>query len=120
MSVRFCVVIPMFNVADCIGNSITRLREQRFTNFRCQLIDDLSTDSTVAVARKAIANDDRFELVINREKKYALRNAVEAIDTLCSDEHAIVVPIDGDDSLAGADVLSRVAAVYEKDNCLLT
>ena len=120
MSPQFCVIIPMFNVADAIGENIAALRRQSYPGFRCVLVDDLSTDGTPAAVQAEIAGDSRFELVTNDEKKYALRNAVEAIGAACEHDDEIIVPVDGDDQLMHKDVLAHVAEVYATRDCWLT
>jgi glycosyltransferase involved in cell wall biosynthesis len=120
MPLQFRVIIPVFNVAEAVGESIAMLRRQSHSHFRCLLIDDLSTDDTVDVVRDAIAGDDRFELVVNHEKKYALRNAVEAIGEICKHADEVIVPVDGDDCLMHADVLAHVADTYASEDCWLT
>jgi glycosyltransferase involved in cell wall biosynthesis len=120
MSIRFRIIIPMFNVEQLIGKNIAQLRDQTHADFRCVLVDDMSTDGTVGSVQAAIADDSRFELVVNHEKKYALRNAAEAIAAACDHDDDVIVPVDGDDQLAGPDVLARIAEVYEAEECWLT
>ena len=120
MRLPFCVIIPVFNAAESIGDNIAMLRQQSHSRFRCVLIDDLSTDDTLGVIRAAIAGDDRFSVVVNREKKYALRNAVEAIRDVGEKADEIIVPVDGDDRLMHSDVLAHVADTYAADDCWLT
>lgn len=120
MRPQFRIIIPVFNAAAAVGENIAMLRDQSYPHFHCVLIDDRSTDDTVDVVTKAISGDDRFELIVNSEKKYALRNAAEAIGEFCKDDHEVIVPVDGDDRLMHADVLARVADAYADDGCWLT
>jgi len=116
----FRIVIPAFNVAPYIAGSIAMLRDQSHSRFTCTLIDDCSTDDTARVVRAAIRGDSRFDLCINREKKYALRNTVEAVGALPPSSTDVVVSIDGDDGLNGPDVLACLAACYAQRDVLLT
>ncbi len=57
------VVIPCYNDSPFVGDAIRSVKEQTFSNFECIVIDDGSTDNSVAVISKAIAGDKRFHLV---------------------------------------------------------
>uniref|UniRef100_UPI0035CBF873 glycosyltransferase family 2 protein n=1 Tax=uncultured Sphingomonas sp. TaxID=158754 RepID=UPI0035CBF873 len=45
------VIMPTYNGADVIGETIASLQAQTFTDFELIMVDDCSTDATVAVAR---------------------------------------------------------------------
>ncbi len=57
------VVIPCYNDASFVADAIRSVKEQTFSNFDCIVIDDASTDKSVAVISKSIAGDSRFHLV---------------------------------------------------------
>lgn len=114
------VIIPMYNVSPWIGESIEILKNQSFSDFRCVLVDDLSTDSTPDDVRKAIGGDSRFELLVNGTKKFALGNVYDTISRVQPQPDQVVVLLDGDDRLSNENVLQRVGDEYEKSACLLT
>lgn len=57
------VIVPCYNDARFVGDALQSLKAQTFTNFECIVIDDGSTDESVAVIARAIAGDKRFHLV---------------------------------------------------------
>lgn len=114
------LVIAMYNVAHAIERNIAVVRSQTFADFQCILIDDISTDQTVELARKAIADDDRFRLIVNEEKKFKTRNVVEGIAMANADDEDVIVLLDGDDELASKHALQIVADTYERDDCWMT
>jgi glycosyltransferase involved in cell wall biosynthesis len=57
------VIVPVWNVADCVAACIASLRAQDFANFEAIVVDDGSTDDSRAIARAAIGNDPRFTLL---------------------------------------------------------
>ena len=84
------------------------------------MIDDVSSDDSYNVAKKAIGSDRRFSLIKNKKKHFALKNISEAIEKAnCSDEDIILL-LDGDDWLASSYSLSTLVERYEKSDCLLT
>ena len=114
------LVIAMYNVAHAIERNIAVVKSQTFTDFQCVLIDDISTDETAELARKAIGDDERFLLVVNEEKKYKTRNVVEGIEIANAGDEDVIVLLDGDDELASERALQIVADTYERDDCWMT
>ena len=100
--------------------TIKSVQLQDYKDFECILIDDISTDKSAYMAEKEIADDDRFTVVKNEEKKYVLRNISDAISLSEPSKDDIIVILDGDDWFARRDALSILSEVYNKDNCWLT
>ena len=117
---HYKIIVPFYNVENWISKCIRSMKFQDHENFQCILVDDMSTDNTVETIKKEIADDDRFVLIENTDKKFALENVVEAIQVSNPEsEHAIVI-LDGDDWLANASVLSRLNGAYDDPQCLMT
>ncbi len=57
------VVVPCFNESRFIGDAIAGLKAQTFENFVAIVVDDASTDDSVAVALAKIGGDPRFHVV---------------------------------------------------------
>lgn len=57
------VIVPLYNVAPHAGRCIASLRAQILTDFEAIIVDDESTDDSLAVARAAARNDARFRFV---------------------------------------------------------
>ncbi len=60
---RVCVIVPCHNEAGNIATLIESLREQDYDRLRVVLALDRCTDDTLGVARSAIEDDPRFEIV---------------------------------------------------------
>lgn len=61
------VVIPAYNTGQYIGRTLESLAKQTFNNFEIIIIDDRSTDDTVAVVKKHQVNDPRIILIKNNQ-----------------------------------------------------
>lgn len=100
---KILVVSPMWNAENYISKCILSVAQQEYENYQHIIIDDCSEDNAVLVAKKTI-NDlpeyvkDKFVLVENKEKKYAIRNQLEAVKNYATDDD-IVILLDGDDWL---------------------
>lgn len=117
---RINIITPFYNVEKWISKNIEMLKQQTHTDFRCVLVDDLSTDKSFDVCRDIINNDQRFILIKNKEKKYALKNIIDSINILGLSDEEIIVTIDGDDWLYDKFVLEKVNKIYEIKKILLT
>jgi glycosyltransferase involved in cell wall biosynthesis len=84
------------------------------------LIDDLSTDKTVEIVEKEIENDERFVLIKNAEKGFALKNIYDAILSSNPNEEDVIVTVDGDDWLANQNVLEILDTTYNREDCWMT
>ena len=117
---RFNFIVPFFNTSSWIVKSINSMKNQKYGNFKCYLIDDMSTDNTVDAIQREILGDDRFELIRNTKKEYALGNIVGVLtkeDVLGDDVNIL---LDGDDWLSSYNVLSHLDEIYSSTDCLLT
>ena len=105
-------IIPCFNAESNLGILVDSILEQKDERWSCILIDDLSEDKTSDKIDLVVKSDDRFESIINTEKKYALRNIVESARRFQNDDDVIIAVIDGDDSLCNSDTVSILIDAY--------
>jgi len=111
-------VCCFWNAEKYIKNCIRTLKSQTDRDFEVYLIDDMSTDNTVELTKKLIDGDSRFNLIVNQEKKFKLRNLNELITQF--DNEDIVIEIDGDDFLLSSDTVSDIRNLYSDGNVWLT
>ena len=84
------------------------------------MVDDISTDNSGDLIKKEISGDDRFTLITNTEKKYALLNIHDTLKDNDIKNEEIVVLLDGDDWFANKKVLSKLNSVYNENGCDMT
>ena len=60
MQALISIVIPVFNRANLIGETLQSIQKQSYTNWECIVVDDGSTDTTVAVIEKYVQKDRRI------------------------------------------------------------
>ena len=119
-NIRYHIVVPFYNADKWVHKNIDSIKRQRHSNFICTLIDDMSTDKSVKSVELSLGNDDRFELIKNKEKKYALGNIAHALSLEKCQPEDVVLLLDGDDWLASSKTLSRLSDAYRDEDCLLT
>jgi glycosyltransferase involved in cell wall biosynthesis len=55
------IIIPTYNRADLIGNTLDSILSQTYTNWECIVIDDGSIDNTNEVLKEFCERDSRFQ-----------------------------------------------------------
>lgn len=67
------IIMPTFNRANLIAESLNSILGQSFVNWECIIVDDHSEDSTIDVIKEYLIKDKRFKLFIrsNNKKKGA-------------------------------------------------
>ena len=91
------VIVPVYNAQRYVGECIESLKQQTFGDFEALIIDDCSTDGSLAEIERCVEGDPRFT-VWSREENggpSAARN--EGLDRACGEYIAF---LDGDDYYA--------------------
>ncbi|MEZ5071499.1 MAG: glycosyltransferase family A protein [Bacteroidales bacterium] len=87
------VVLPFFNAAPTLSRAIESMAVQDMEQFECLLVDNNSTDGSLAIARAWVERDHRFRLL--REEK---QGVVFASNRGCAGARAdLLARIDADD-----------------------
>jgi len=120
MDQHFKIIVPFYNVENWIRNTIRSTRAQDYKNFQCILINDISTDSTLAIAEEEVGDDPRFSIIDNKQKKYVLQNFIDGIEFSNPGKEDVIVTLDGDDWFARKDALSILEKTYREKDCWLT
>ena len=102
-------ICPSFNIESNVDNLVESLQSQTNPNWKCYVIDDISSDKTYEKLLEKTKGDDRFIVIKNSDKKYALRNIVECARPL---EDSIIAVVDGDDSLCNNETVNILIKSY--------
>lgn len=75
------VVLPVFNAGPYLGEAIASILGQTFRDFELLLIDDCSTDGSLAVARRYAAQDARLRVLTSprNQGRAAADNRAQAL-----------------------------------------
>ena len=57
------IIVPIYNVEPYLRDCLDSIRSQTYRELQVILVDDGSTDGSVAIAEEFVAADDRFQLV---------------------------------------------------------
>ena len=110
---KLVFIVPMFNAAPHIEELVKSLQAQKNTNWEAVIIDDLSDDDTIFMTNHVIGSDERFKFIVNKEKKYALKNVVENAVNVAREKDCIIAILDGDDALCNENTVDLLMKAYE-------
>jgi glycosyltransferase involved in cell wall biosynthesis len=92
----FSIIIPTYNRANLLPETIRSVQNQTYTNWECIVVDDGSTDGTRQVVEAIIKSDSRIKYFFqeNAERSAARNNGIrnssgEYICFLDSDDHLL-------------------------------
>jgi glycosyltransferase involved in cell wall biosynthesis len=114
------IIVPLYNSGKYVTNLISSITSQNYSYFKCYIFDDMSTDNSVNIIKNNIKDDDRFEIITNKEKFYSCGNHWQAFQNPEINDDDVCITIDGDDWLADNYVLDRVNCYYYDNNILIS
>jgi hypothetical protein len=117
---KYHIITPFYNAQEFLPKCINSIKRQRYTNFHCSLVDDISTDDSFKKAQEAIGDDSRFTLIKNTNKRYALQNIAESIAASKAQDDDVIILLDGDDWFASSLTLNHLNWHYENKECWIT
>jgi glycosyltransferase involved in cell wall biosynthesis len=109
-SILVSIITPAYNVADFISETIASVFNQSYTNWELIIIDDHSTDNTVAIAKEYAQKDKRVKVIqtLHNGGAPAARNlGVE------SAEGDLIAFLDSDDTWAENKLAIQVALMED-------
>lgn len=94
-SAYFTVIITAYNIEKYICDCIKSVQNQSFSDFKCIIVDDGSSDKTASVIADSIKNDSRFQsFTISHGGPQRAKSA--GLEKACGE---YVIFVDGDDTL---------------------
>lgn len=64
--IEISIIVPVYGVEKYIAKCIESIKQQTFKDFEVILVNDGSKDDSIAIAEKAIADDERF-IILHKE-----------------------------------------------------
>lgn len=108
------VLTTLYNCERYVPLCIASLKMQTDQNFKCYILNDLSTDSSSEVAKALTKGDDRFIVIDNKRKHFQPGNYDQILRNDDIDDDSIVVEVDGDDWLAKRTSLATVRKYHDE------
>jgi len=95
---------------------VASIARQKYENYRVILIDDCSDDDSLS----KVPSSTKIKAIVNRERKFALKNIVECLLSEEFGDNDIICLVDGDDKLSHPYVLNILNEVYSNSEVLIS
>lgn len=93
----FSVIIPCHNAQVTLTETLSSLRDQTLTDWEALVIDDASSDGSLALARQACAQDSRISVIHDPEQSHCRGAAATRNIGLARASGEFVAFLDADD-----------------------
>lgn len=113
---KLVIISAAYNAVKNLDNLCQPIDRQDDDRWEHVIIDDMSdaSDAITDVNMREYAHKNR-KLIVNTEKKWALRNVVECARGYQDDDDVIIGTVDADDMLSNSQVVRWVLNAYEKN-----
>jgi len=111
---KVSIIIPAYNREQYVGIAIKSVLDQTYRDLECIIVDDGSTDGTLAIAEQFALEDDRVRVLTdktNRGAAYALKTGFEAA------RGEYVGQVDSDDVLEALAIELTAAGLDQNPQC---
>ena len=109
------IIIPTYNRADLLKNTIESVLEQTYDNWECIIVDDGSTDSTKKLVNEFSTNDSRFLFITKSDGSVKGASSSRNIGLQLSKGEYIQF-LDSDDILASNKIEEQIAVLLGESN----
>ena len=107
------VIIPNYNKAQFISQTIISVINQSYENWECIIIDDNSEDNSKEVIKSHINGDHRFKFYLNKTNKGGSYSRNLGLKYA---KYKYVLFLDSDDILASNCLKNRINFISENEN----
>ena len=109
IGILLSIIIPVYNVADYVGKTLTSLEEQTNKNFELIIVDDGSIDSSLEVVRERLqaGNISRYSIIEQEKMQELVLHRNKGFEKA---EGEYVLFLDGDDYI-GSNLVERLSTV---------
>jgi glycosyltransferase involved in cell wall biosynthesis len=106
------VITPTYNTEAFISETIDSVRAQSYTNWEMVIVDDASSDATVAILKKYAALDDRIKVHVLETNSGAAIARNTAIENAAG---SYIAFLDADDLWKPEKLTKQIAFMQEKN-----
>src|SRR4051794_2420021 len=117
---RFKIIINCGPCQDFIGQCLSSVIEQSLQDWEAYVTVDPCGDDSFRRAVRAASGDPRVHVRRNRQRRYSMRNLIQAIRRSDADPEDVIANLDGDDWFSEPQALRTIADAYEQHDCWMT
>lgn len=91
------IIVPCYNQEEFLAEALDSVLEQTYENWECVIVDDASTDGSLAVAKRYAERDARF-IYIEHQCNHGL--SITRNTGIKASRGKYILPLDADDKIA--------------------
>ena len=113
-------ISPTYNASFHLRELYESLKEQTNKNWNWIILNDMSTDDTLSIAKEIEAEDEleRVTVIDHKEKKFALKGIYDYIAGYNDFSEQIIAIVDGDDALCNENTVDILLKEYTENKDL--
>jgi len=111
MNPQVSIIVPCYNQAQYLKESLQSVLEQSFSNWECIIVNDGSPDNTEEIAKKWVEKDGRFKYIKTKNKGVSNARNV-GIGTALGE---YILPLDADDRIAKEYISLSISTFMESE-----
>lgn len=109
----FSIIVPSYNKGLFIAETLQSVIDQTFVDWECLVVDDGSSDDSVAIANQFAQKDQRIRVYVQQNSGVSrARNYAISLS-----KGTLILPLDADDLIA-PEYLAEAYKVFEKDQAI--
>ena len=109
------IIIPAFNRAHIVNETVNSVLAQTYTNWECIVVDDGSTDATVQIIEKCIKEDNRFQIKTRTPNRKKGPSSCRNIGIEIA-KGELIIFLDSDDLISSVCIQNRVDFYLQQPN----
>ena len=109
---KVSIIVPMYNAEKFIGKTIESVLSQTYENWEMLIMNDVSTDNSLAVVSEFVKKDKRIKIV-NTEKNVGVVKGRNFLIELASGKY--IAFLDSDDYLHSEKLEKQIKFMKEKN-----
>lgn len=110
------IIIPTFNRAQILPDTLNSVLNQKYTKWECIIVDNDSTDNTLSVLNKFVALDKRFKVLKNDSKGASISRNIG----LKNSNGEYVQFLDSDDILAEDKIYKQIESLKDENEMVVS
>ena len=109
---KVSIIVPMYNAEKFIGKTIESVLSQTYENWEMLIMNDVSTDNSIAVVNEYVKKDDRIK-VVNTEKNMGVVKGRNHLIDLANGKY--IAFLDADDYWHSQKLEKQIQFMKEKN-----
>ena len=110
-------ISPTYNASFHLRELYESLKEQTNVNWNWIILNDMSNDDTIDIAKQIEAEDklERVTVINHSEKKFALKGIYDYLTDCSHFSEQIIAILDGDDALCNENTVDTILKEYNNN-----